>query len=89
MPYSIVLVDTNTGSRININTSQGEYWLDSVDWGTVEANNHTFKYVDQIGVYLYNTTLETRQVMITGWVSKEYEAEVKRMKRVLISLVNS
>lgn len=88
MTNSIVLVDTNTGSRININTSQGEYWLDSVDWGTVESNNHTFKYVDQIGVYLYNTTLETRQVMITGWVAKEDEAEVKRMKRVLNSMVN-
>lgn len=88
MTNSIVLVDTNTGSRININTSQGEYWLDSVDWGTVEANNHTFKYVDQIGVYLYNTTLETRQIMITGWVAKEDEAEVRRMKRVLNSMVN-
>ena len=88
MTNSIVLVNTNTGSRININTSQGEYWLDSVDWGTVEANNHTFKYVDQIGVYLYNTTLETRQIMITGWVAKEDEDEVRRMKRVLNSMVN-
>lgn len=88
MTNSIILVNTNTGSRININTSQGEYWLDSVDWGTVEANNHTFKYVDQIGVYLYNTTLETRQIMITGWVAKEDEDEVRRMKRVLNSMVN-
>ena len=76
MTNSIVLVNTNTGSSININTSQGEYWLDSVDWGTVEANNHTFKYVDQIGVTLYNTTLEPRQVMITGWVAREDETEV-------------
>jgi hypothetical protein len=59
-----------------------------VDWGTVEANNHTFKYVDQIGVTLYNTTLEPRQVMITGWVAREDEAEVKRMKQILNSLVN-
>lgn len=88
MTNSIVLVNMDTGSRININTSHGEYWLQSVDWGTVEANHHTFKYVDQIGVTLYNTTLEPRQVMITGWVAREDEAEVKRMKQILNSLVN-
>ncbi len=88
MTNSIVLVNMDTGSRININTSHGEYWLQSVDWGTVEANHHTFKYVDQIGVTLYNTTLEPRQVMITGWVARENEAEVKRMKQILNSLVN-
>lgn len=88
MTNSIVLVNTNTGSRININTSWGEYWLDSVDWGTVESNNHTFKYVDQIGVTLYNTTLEPRQVMITGWVAREDESEVRRMKQILNSIVN-
>lgn len=88
MTNSIVLVNMDTGSRININTSHGEYWLQSVDWGTVEANHHTFKYVDQIGVTLYNTTLEPRQVMITGWVAREDEAEVRRMKQILNSLVN-
>lgn len=88
MTESVVLVNTNTGNKININTTQGEYWLDSIDWGTVPATNHTFKYVDQIGVYLYNTTLETRQIAIVGWVASENEAEVKRLKRILNSIVN-
>lgn len=88
MTNSVTLVNTNTGGKVNINTSVGEYWLDTVDWGTVKSNNHTFKYIDQIGVYLYNTTLETRQIMITGWVARENEEEVRRMKRALNSLVN-
>lgn len=88
MTDAITLVDTETGRRVNINTSQGEYWLESVDWGTVESTNHTFKYIDQVGVYLYNTTLEPRQILITGWVAKEDETEVKRMKGILNSMVN-
>lgn len=88
MTNSIVIINPVTGKRANINTSVGEYWLASVDWGTVEANHHTYKYIDQIGVSLYNTTLEPRQIMITGWVAREDELAVKWMKKSLNSLIN-
>lgn len=88
MIESIVLKNTVLGTRININKSRGEYWLDSVDWGVVEGTNHTFKYIDQIGESVYNTTLEPRQIQIIGWVAAWDSLAVTRMKRVLNSFIN-
>lgn len=88
MTNSIILKNLTTQETININTDQGEYWLDTIDWGVVDGTNQTFKYVDQVGVYLYNTTLGSRQIMITGWVAGEDEQLVKRQKQFLNSLIN-
>lgn len=88
MTNSIKLHNTVTGETIDVNTSTGEYWLALVDFGVVEAQNHTYKYVNQIGVYRYNTTLETRQIAITGWVAGSDLAILSEQKKKLNSFVN-
>lgn len=88
MIESIVLKNTVLGTEIHINKSTGEYWLNEVDFGQVESNLHTFKFIDQIGETVYNTTLEPREIQITGWVAGWNEAAVSRMKQALNHFIN-
>lgn len=79
-------VEQNT--EIHINRYNGEYWLDVADFGTVDGVNHTYKYLDQIGTTIYNTTLDPRNVAISGWVAGWSKAEVSRLKTFLNSFIN-
>lgn len=88
MIESIVLKNTDLNRVININKSSGEYWLDEVDFGQVEGTPQTFKFIDQIGESVYNTTLTPRQIQITGWVASWDEGTVKRLKQELNHFVN-
>lgn len=85
---SIVLKNTELGSEININRTFGDYWLNEADFGQVQGTNHIFKFIDQIGETVYNTTLEAREISISGWVAAWSETAVHRMKKVLNSFVN-
>ena len=60
--------------------STPDYVLNSVDWGSVESTHHSYKYVNQIGVYVTGTSLETRQVEIIGWVIGDNEATMTQRK---------
>lgn len=88
MIESIVLKNTELNRTININKSSGEYWLNEVDFGQVEGTPQTFKFIDQIGESVYNTTLTPRQIQITGWVASWDEGTVKRLKQELNHFVN-
>lgn len=88
MIESVVLKNTVLGTQIDINKSSGEYWLNEVDFGQVESNVHTFKFIDQIGETVYNTTLGPRQIQISGWVAAWDSNSVSRMKRALNHFVN-
>ncbi len=68
--------------------STPDYVLSSVDWGTVESTHHSFKYVNQIGVYVTGTTLETRTVSVQGWVIGDNEMQMTQRKRILNSFFN-
>lgn len=88
MIESVVLKNTVMGTQININKDKGEYWLDYLDPGQVENNIHTFKFLDQIGESVYNTTLEPRQISISGWVAGWSTETVHRLKLQLNSFIN-
>lgn len=88
MIESLSLINTVTKEQININKQQGEYWLDQVDFGQAEGTAHTFKFIDQIGETVYNTTLGTRQLQISGWVAAWDKMAVHRMKAKLNNFVN-
>lgn len=62
--------------------------LNSVDWGSVESTHHSYKYVNQIGVYVTGTSLETRQVEIIGWVIGDNEATMTQRKSILNRFFN-
>ena len=84
----IELRNLNLGTRISINKSVGDYWLDQVDFGQVESVIHTFKFINQIGETIYNTTLEPRSITISGWVAAWDENTVHRLKRILNGFCN-
>jgi hypothetical protein len=64
------------------------YILDVADWGQVQSTHHSFKYVNQIGVTVTSTSLETRNIEITGWIIAETEEEMSSRKAMLNAFVN-
>ena len=68
--------------------STPEYVLKSVDWGTVQGTHHTYKYVNQIGVTVSGTSLETRPISIEGWIVAISPERMSTLKKKLNSFVN-
>lgn len=68
--------------------STPDYILDSVDWGVIESTHHSYKYVNQIGVYVTGSSLETRNVEIVGWVIASSERDMTTRKSMLNSFFN-
>lgn len=68
--------------------STPDYILNSVDWGVVESTHHSYKYVNQIGVYVTGTSLETRSVTIQGWIIADIETTMTKRKQMLNRFFN-
>lgn len=68
--------------------STPDFILKSVDWGVVKGTHHSYKYVNQIGVSIMNTSLGTRDIKIEGWIIAENEANMTFRKKALNSFVN-
>lgn len=68
--------------------STPDYILKSVDWGTVQGTHHSYKYVNQIGESVANTSLGTRAITIEGWIVAINENHMTTLKRKLNSFVN-
>ncbi len=68
--------------------STPDYILKSVDWGTIKGTHHTYKYVNQTGVSITNTSLETRPIKIEGWVVAKNEQHMSLLKKRLNYFIN-
>lgn len=68
--------------------STDDYILESVDWGQIESTHHSYKYVNQIGIHVTGTSLETRNVTIQGWVIAENSAQMSQRKQILNRFFN-
>lgn len=68
--------------------STQDFILNSVDWGVVESTHHSYKYVNQIGVYVTGTSLETRMVTIMGWIIADTEMQMTQRKLILNRFFN-
>lgn len=89
MVESIRLQNVQTRAGLNLDmVTTPDYILDSVDWGTVESTHHSYKYVNQIGVYVTGTSLETRKVTIVGWIIADTELMMSQRKGVLNRFFN-
>lgn len=89
MVENITLRNLTTGASLELDKVATPYYiLGSVTWGEVEANHHSYKYVNQIGVYVTGTSLETRDVEIVGWVIADTEAQMTDRKSILNRFVN-
>lgn len=88
MIESITLKNLVTNQSILIDKTTSDWVLGEIDLGTVEGNHHSYKYVNQVGVYIDSTSLEERAVSIPGWVIGENFADMKNNMTVLNRLVN-
>lgn len=89
MVEAISLMNLESGQLIDINQDTSvDYVLQEVDWGVIQSNHFSYKYVNQIGVQITGTSLETRDVSIVGWVVAEAEGEMTRRKDVLNKFIN-
>ena len=88
MIESITLRNLVTNQSILIDRTTSDWVLGEIDLGTVEGNHHSYKYVNQVGVYIDSTSLEERAVSIPGWVIGEDLADMKDNMTVLNRLVN-
>jgi hypothetical protein len=68
--------------------STPEYVLKQVDWGTIKGTHHSYKYVNQVGVTISGTSLETRPVSIEGWIVALNPARMDILKKQLNSFIN-
>lgn len=68
--------------------STPDFILKSVDWGVVKGTHHSYKYVNQIGVTVMNTSLGTRDITIEGWIVAQSESNMTYLKKVLNTFIN-
>lgn len=84
---TLVKVENQETIELNMDTSE-DYVLQSVDWGVIGSNHYSYKYVNQIGVYITGTSLETREINIIGWVLGPDENAMTERKGVLNRFIN-
>lgn len=68
--------------------STPDFVLKSVDWGVVKGTHNSYKYVNQIGVTVMNTSLGTRDITIEGWIVAQSESNMTYLKKVLNAFIN-
>lgn len=89
MVENVILLNKVTSAILELDVTTTPYYiLDVADWGQVESNHHSYKYVNQVGVYVTGTSLETRDVSISGWVIAKTEAQMSERKKMLNTFVN-
>lgn len=64
------------------------YILKSVDWGVIKGTHNTYKYLNQIGVSVNNTSLGIRDISIEGWVVAQHEIDMTEKKATLNAFIN-
>lgn len=89
MVESIKLVNEGLGTSLLLSQDIGSnYLLESIDWGVVQSGRQTYKFVNQIGVYVTGVTLESRAPTLVGWVIGKTHDDLKRRKRFLNNFIN-
>lgn len=89
MVENIILKNLSTSALLELDVTETPYYiLDTVDWGQITASHHSYKYVNQVGVTVVSTTLETRDVEIVGWIIASTEQAMESRKKVLNRFVN-
>lgn len=88
MIESILLTNTVTLQSILFDRNDSDFVLDETDLGVVNGTHHSYKYVNQIGVYINSTTLEERTVSIKGYVIGDDYGLLEENKSSLNKLIN-
>ncbi|MEF9952641.1 MAG: phage tail family protein [Clostridium sp.] len=78
----------NINKNITLEFDNINYVLHEEDIGSIESTHYTSKALNQNGSYLTNTTLENREINITGYIVSDVPAEMNNKRKHLIELVN-
>lgn len=89
MVENITLRNMATNAVLELDKVTTPYYiLESATWGEVEGTHHSYKYVNQVGVYVTGTSLGTREVEVVGWIIADTEAQMTDRKSMLNRFVN-
>lgn len=89
MVEGIVLRKVRTSEELALDMmSTPDFILKSVDWGTIKGTHHSYRYVNQDGVTIAETALETRPVTIEGWIVAKNANHMTALKGRLNGFVN-
>ena len=88
MIEAITLYNKLLGTSFPLNMSRRDFVLQSVDFGVIESSRKSYKFINQVGVYVTGTTLESRTIEIVGWIVADTIADMKRRKQFLNSFIN-
>lgn len=88
MIESVILKNLTTLQSVLLDKDDSEFVLEEADLGTIEGTHHSYKYVNQVGVYINSTTLEQRTISLSGWVVGDTYAELKANKDILNRMIN-
>ena len=82
MVESIKIKNLATNVVKSFDMSEADYLIyeGAIDWGTVAVNHNTFSYPTQIGAYITNTVIGTRDISINGWIIGETLEEIEKKK---------
>lgn len=88
MVEEIILVNEVLDTSLSVSMDSDDYVLESVDWGSIESSNTSYKFINQVGVYVTSTSLESRNISIIGWVVADSLKDMKRRKDFLNRFIN-
>lgn len=88
MIESLLLTNTVTLQSILFDRDNSDFVLDEVDLGVVNGTHHSYKYVNQIGIYINSTTLEQRTISIKGYVIGDDYGLLEENKNTLNRFIN-
>lgn len=89
MVENIVLSNDELGQSLELDKVITPWFiLDYINWGQIEADQSTNKYVGQHGESLVSNMLGTRDVELSGWVIARSEDDMSRRKSFLNRFVN-
>ena len=89
MVENILLKNLSTSGELLLDVVTTPYYiLEKVDWGQVEGSQTTYRYVNQIGVYVTGVSMGSRDVSVTGWIVAISEFQMTERKKFLNMLVN-
>lgn len=82
----IKILNKNTNKSIEFNLET--YLLNEKDLGQIGADHFTTKSLGQMGEYLTGTSLESRDISLTGYIKAHNKPEMETRKKDLIDLIN-
>lgn len=89
MVENVILRNKQTSALLELDVVNTPFYiLDKVGWGQIKGTHHSYKHVNQIGVYVTSTSLETRDVSVSGWIVSNSELHMSQRKSMLNRFVN-